>query len=160
MQEDEIVKMIATETPILFSKAVEVFMVDLVTRAYEQTRKGNRTTIVSADVKAAVENCDWLEFLGDMITPTEGYVYDMQPIPPHMLMPPVGLYNQQHLNQQQQPVFIPNQLQVQQQQQQIPQIQSNPQQQVPRSLAPVSLDNPLSVPLSHLLPVPITKNVA
>jgi len=76
MQEDEVVKMIATETPLLFSKAVAVLMVGLITRSYEVAKCGNRSTVVSADVKQAIQSCDCLEFLGDLISPSEPYVYD------------------------------------------------------------------------------------
>ena len=67
MKLDDEVKMIAGETPILFSKACELFIVELAYRSWIHTLENNRRTIQRSDVANAISRTDFYDFLIDIV---------------------------------------------------------------------------------------------
>jgi len=69
MKSDEDVKMVSAETPALFSKACELFIMELTMKAWANAEDNNRGTIQKADVASAIARTDVFDFLED-IAPT------------------------------------------------------------------------------------------
>lgn len=69
MKTDEDVKMmmISAEAPILFSKACEIFILELATRAYLHTEENKRRTLQRNDIAAAISKTDTFDFLIDIV---------------------------------------------------------------------------------------------
>eukprot|EP01006_Ploeotia_vitrea_P021115 TRINITY_DN53460_c0_g1_i1.p1 TRINITY_DN53460_c0_g1~~TRINITY_DN53460_c0_g1_i1.p1 ORF type:complete len:283 (+),score=145.05 TRINITY_DN53460_c0_g1_i1:58-849(+) len=67
MKSDEEVKMISAEAPVLFSKACELFVLDITTRAWMHTLHGKRRTLQRNDVAAAVHTSELFDFLTDVV---------------------------------------------------------------------------------------------
>ncbi|KZV18674.1 Nuclear factor Y isoform 1 [Dorcoceras hygrometricum] len=70
MKSNEQVKMVSAETPVLFAKACELFIMELTMRAWLHARDKNRRTIQRVDVVEAVRDEDLLSFLTDIV-PTQ-----------------------------------------------------------------------------------------
>ncbi|KAM5570086.1 nuclear transcription factor Y subunit C-1 [Rosa sericea] len=56
MKSNGVVKMISSETPILFSKACELFIMELTLRAWLQTEASKRRTLQKCDIAEAIRN--------------------------------------------------------------------------------------------------------
>ncbi|XP_020577550.1 nuclear transcription factor Y subunit C-2-like [Phalaenopsis equestris] len=67
MKADEEVKMIAAETPVIFSKACEMFILELTHRAYFQAELNKRKTLLKSDLSLAVANHQMFDFLVDIV---------------------------------------------------------------------------------------------
>ncbi|KAF3443468.1 hypothetical protein FNV43_RR13150 [Rhamnella rubrinervis] len=67
MKSDGDVKMISSETPILFSKACELFIMELTLRSWLQTEGCKRRTLQRNDIARAIRNDDLLDFLVDVV---------------------------------------------------------------------------------------------
>ncbi|KAL6978124.1 hypothetical protein U1Q18_045889, partial [Sarracenia purpurea var. burkii] len=67
MKSDEEVKMISADTPILFSKACELFVLELTVRAWLHTEQNRRRTLQRSDIARAIRNDDLLDFLVDVV---------------------------------------------------------------------------------------------
>ncbi|KAK1301766.1 Nuclear transcription factor Y subunit C-1 [Acorus calamus] len=77
MKADGQVKMISGETPILFSKACELFIQDLTLRSWLHANQGKRRTIQKIDVASAVCHDKVFDFLDRLVPMTERK--DMEP---------------------------------------------------------------------------------
>ena len=67
MKMDEEVKMISFETPLLISKACELFIIELAYRGWAHTIESNRRTIQRNDIAQAISNNDFYDFLLDIV---------------------------------------------------------------------------------------------
>ncbi|KAJ3194061.1 Nuclear transcription factor Y subunit C-2, partial [Dinochytrium kinnereticum] len=73
MKSDEEVKMISAEAPMMFSKACEIFILELTMRAWIYTEENKRRTLQKNDVGTAVCKADMYDFLIDIV-PREEYI--------------------------------------------------------------------------------------
>ncbi|RHZ72779.1 hypothetical protein CDV55_107452 [Aspergillus turcosus] len=81
MQADEDVGKVAQVTPIAVSKALELFMISLVTKAAKEARDRNSKRVTASHLKQAVVKDEVLDFLADIIAkvpdqPTGGRKHD------------------------------------------------------------------------------------
>lgn len=67
MKSDEDVRMISAEAPIVFAKACELFILDLTTKAWQQTYAGKRRTLNKGDVAEAIAASDIFDFLEPVV---------------------------------------------------------------------------------------------
>ncbi|RKO85675.1 histone-fold-containing protein, partial [Blyttiomyces helicus] len=67
MKTDEDVKMISAEAPLVFSKACEIFILELTMRAWTHTEENKRRTLQKSDVATAVSKADMYDFLIDIV---------------------------------------------------------------------------------------------
>ncbi|RYP67630.1 hypothetical protein DL769_005701 [Monosporascus sp. CRB-8-3] len=67
MQADEEVGKVAQQTPIAVGKALELFMVQLVTKSAEVAREKNSKRITAQMLKQAVESANEWDFLQDIV---------------------------------------------------------------------------------------------
>ena len=67
MKLDEEVKMISAETPLLISKACELFIIELAYRGWAHTLEANRRTLQRNDIAQAISNNDFYDFLLDIV---------------------------------------------------------------------------------------------
>jgi len=67
MKSDEDVKMISAEVPVLFSKACELFILELTLRAWIHTEDCKRKTVQRSDIAMAVTNTESFDFLIDIV---------------------------------------------------------------------------------------------
>jgi len=69
--------MISAEAPVLFSKACELFILDLTMRAWSYTDENKRRTLQRSDVAEAIVNDEMFDFLIDIVpredNPSEGF---------------------------------------------------------------------------------------
>uniref|UniRef100_A0A0C9QSE5 TSA: Wollemia nobilis Ref_Wollemi_Transcript_11948_1274 transcribed RNA sequence n=1 Tax=Wollemia nobilis TaxID=56998 RepID=A0A0C9QSE5_9CONI len=70
MKSDEEVKMISAEAPVLFSKACELFILELTLRSWLHTEENKRRTVQKNDIAGAIRRGDILDFLHDIV-PTD-----------------------------------------------------------------------------------------
>ncbi|CAN6570138.1 unnamed protein product [Malus baccata var. baccata] len=63
MKSDGKVKLISSETPILFSKACELFIMELTLRSWLHTEESKRRTLQHCDISRALRNDQLLDFL-------------------------------------------------------------------------------------------------
>lgn len=68
--------MISADTPILFSKACELFILELTLRSWLQTDGSNRRTIEHADISRAIRQDELLQFLARAIPAEKKTVLD------------------------------------------------------------------------------------
>lgn len=71
MRIEEDVKMISGEAPIIFSKACELFVLELTLRSWCFTEHDNRRTLQRSDVANAVSQSEMYDFLVDVIPRSE-----------------------------------------------------------------------------------------
>ena len=71
MKSDEDVRMISAEAPVLFSKACEIFILELTRRAWAQSEANKRRTLQRSDIASAITEADVFDFLVDIV-PREG----------------------------------------------------------------------------------------
>lgn len=67
MKTDDAVKMISAETPIVFAKACELFIIDLTKRSWHSAEDNKRRTLQKSDVAAARTTADEYDFLVDLL---------------------------------------------------------------------------------------------
>ena len=67
MKLDEEVKMISAETPLLISKACELFIIELAYRGWIHTIESNRRTLQRNDIAQAISHNDFYDFLLDIV---------------------------------------------------------------------------------------------
>ena len=67
MKTDEDVKMISVETPLLISKACELFIIELAYRGWINTIESNRRTLQRNDIAQAISHYDFYDFLLDIV---------------------------------------------------------------------------------------------
>ncbi|PWN98680.1 histone-fold-containing protein [Tilletiopsis washingtonensis] len=67
MKEDDEIKMISAEAPIIFARACEVFIADLTCRAYLHATAARRRTLLRSDVEGALSKSDLFDFLIDVV---------------------------------------------------------------------------------------------
>lgn len=67
MKQDEEVKMISAEAPVLFSKACELFIHELTMRAWNNTEESKRRTLQRNDIASAITKTDMFDFLIDIV---------------------------------------------------------------------------------------------
>ncbi|KUI65354.1 DNA polymerase epsilon subunit C [Cytospora mali] len=71
MQADEEVGKVAQQTPIAVGKALEMFMIQLVTKSAEVAREKNSKRVTAAMLKTVVEADDQWDFLRDIVGKVE-----------------------------------------------------------------------------------------
>lgn len=71
MQADEEVGKVAQQTPIAVGKALELFMIQLVSKSAEVAREKNSKRVTPAMLKAVVEADDQWDFLRDIVSKVE-----------------------------------------------------------------------------------------
>ncbi|KAL6175050.1 hypothetical protein ACLB2K_051693 [Fragaria x ananassa] len=67
MKADEDVRMISAEAPVLFSKACELFILELTIRSWLHAEENKRRTLQKNDIAAAVTRTDIFDFLVDIV---------------------------------------------------------------------------------------------
>ncbi|CEJ04882.1 DR1-associated protein 1 (negative cofactor 2 alpha) [Rhizopus azygosporus] len=67
MQLDEDVGKVAQATPILISKALELFMQSLIDQACQESRSRQAKRLTVAHLKKAIENVEQFDFLKDIV---------------------------------------------------------------------------------------------
>ena len=67
MKLDDEVQMVSGESPILFSKAGELFIIELAYRSWVHTLENNRRTLQRNDISQAISNTDFYDFLLDIV---------------------------------------------------------------------------------------------
>lgn len=71
MQADEEVGKVAQQTPIAVGKALELFMIQLVSKSAEVAREKNSKRVTPAMLKTVVEADDQWDFLRDIVSKVE-----------------------------------------------------------------------------------------
>ncbi|CAL9199328.1 unnamed protein product, partial [Musa hybrid cultivar] len=79
MKLDGAAKMVSSDTPIIFAKACELFILELTVRSWLHAEQCKRLTIRRTDVAGAICHADMLNFLVDMLRPDEFQVFIRQP---------------------------------------------------------------------------------
>ena len=97
---DEEVKMISVETPLLISKACELFIIELAYRGWAHTIESNRRTLQRNDIAQAISNNDFYDFLLDIVEEScknkllySGHSYSK--VPP---VPILGFFDNYNIN--------------------------------------------------------------
>lgn len=67
MKADEDVRMISAEAPVLFSKACEMFILELTLRSWIHTEEYKRRTLHKNDIAAAITHTEIFDFLVDVV---------------------------------------------------------------------------------------------
>uniref|UniRef100_A0A182N965 Nuclear transcription factor Y subunit gamma n=1 Tax=Anopheles dirus TaxID=7168 RepID=A0A182N965_9DIPT len=82
MKLDEDVQMISSEAPMLFEKAIDIFIRELTLRAWHQTEHCKRRTLQRSDIATAITNYDQFDFLIDIVPRDEfkKETYDDKPV--------------------------------------------------------------------------------
>ncbi|XP_049298021.1 nuclear transcription factor Y subunit gamma [Anopheles funestus] len=75
MKLDEDVKMISSDAPLLFAKAIEIFIQELTLRAWLHTEHNKRRTLQRSDIAMAITKYDQFDFLIDIVPRDEIKVY-------------------------------------------------------------------------------------
>jgi len=73
MKMDPDVKMISSDAPLLLSKACEIFISEVTSRAWMLAEVNKRRTLQRVDVAGAVGQSDQFDFLIDIVPPEYGY---------------------------------------------------------------------------------------
>ncbi|EJT97253.1 histone-fold-containing protein [Dacryopinax primogenitus] len=73
MKMDPDVKMISSDAPLLLSKACEIFISEVTSRAWMLAELNKRRTLQRVDVAGAVGQSDQFDFLIDIVPPEYGY---------------------------------------------------------------------------------------
>ncbi|KAH0461974.1 hypothetical protein IEQ34_009549 [Dendrobium chrysotoxum] len=66
MKADEDVQMISAETPVIFARACEMFILELTHKAWAHAQERYCTTIEKHDIVATVNETDYCDFLVDI----------------------------------------------------------------------------------------------
>lgn len=91
MKNDDEVKMISAEAPILFSRACEIFIADLTCRAFMVAEENKRRTIQRSDIASAISRSELFDFLIDIVPRTEGLRHRSASVPIRNAMPSAAL---------------------------------------------------------------------
>lgn len=67
MKSDEDVRMISAEAPVVFSKACELFILELTLRSWMNTEENKRRTLQKNDIASAITRTDIFDFLVDIV---------------------------------------------------------------------------------------------
>ncbi|XP_028111408.1 nuclear transcription factor Y subunit C-1-like isoform X2 [Camellia sinensis] len=67
MKADEDVRMISAEAPMLFSKACELFILELTIRSWIHAEENKRRTLQNNDIATAITRTDIFDFLVDIV---------------------------------------------------------------------------------------------
>ncbi|MCO5608422.1 hypothetical protein L7F22_062632 [Adiantum nelumboides] len=67
MKADEDVRMISAEAPVVFSKACELFILELTLRSWMNTEENKRRTLQKNDIASAITRTDIFDFLVDIV---------------------------------------------------------------------------------------------
>eukprot|EP00959_Pyramimonas_sp_CCMP1952_P020831 439397-Pyramimonas_sp.AAC.1 len=67
MKSDEEVRMIAAESPVVFAKACEMFILELTLRSWSHAEENKRRTLQRNDIAAAITKTDIFDFLVDIV---------------------------------------------------------------------------------------------
>ncbi|KAI9393981.1 hypothetical protein POPTR_005G035800v4 [Populus trichocarpa] len=67
MKADEDVRMISAEAPVIFSRACEMFILELTLRSWNHTEENKRRTLQKNDIAAAITRTDIFDFLVDIV---------------------------------------------------------------------------------------------
>lgn len=78
MKSDEEVRMIASESPVVFAKACEMFILELTLRSWSHAEENKRRTLQRNDIAAAITKTDIFDFLVDIV-PRDDLKEDMGP---------------------------------------------------------------------------------
>ena len=70
MKTDEDVKMISSETPVLFAKACEFFILEITRRSWVYTEENKRRTLQKSDIADAIMHTAIFDFLEDVVHPS------------------------------------------------------------------------------------------
>lgn len=68
MKTDEDVKMISSETPVLFAKACEMFILEITRRSWVHTEENKRRTLQKSDISDAIIHTAIFDFLEDVVS--------------------------------------------------------------------------------------------
>jgi nuclear transcription factor Y gamma len=71
MKSDDDVRMISAEAPVLFSKACELFIIELTHRAWLHTEENKRRTLQRSDIAMGIGRTDVFDFLLDIVPMSE-----------------------------------------------------------------------------------------
>ncbi|XP_077210991.1 nuclear transcription factor Y subunit C-3-like isoform X2 [Tasmannia lanceolata] len=75
MKADEDVKMISADAPVLFSKACELFILDLTLKSWFHAEEKRRRTLQRSDIATAITRGEVLDFLLDIVRMDENQVF-------------------------------------------------------------------------------------
>ena len=100
MKLDEDVKMISAETPLLISKACELFIIELAYRGWIHTIESNRRTLQRNDIAQAISHNDFYDFLLDIVEESckNKLFYSAHSYSKNPSIPTFGLFDNFHLN--------------------------------------------------------------
>ncbi|VVA33673.1 PREDICTED: nuclear [Prunus dulcis] len=76
MKSDGQVKKVSSETPVLFSKACELFIMELTLRSWLHTERSKRRTLQHCDTARAIMQDELLHFLVHAVPPLNSVVRD------------------------------------------------------------------------------------
>ena len=100
MKLDEDVKMISAETPILISKACELFIIELAYRGWIHTIESNRRTLQRNDIAQAISHNDFYDFLLDIVEESckNKLFYSAHSYSKNPSVPIIGLFDNYEIN--------------------------------------------------------------
>ena len=100
MKLDEDVKMISAETPLLISKACELFIIELAYRGWIHTIESNRRTLQRNDIAQAISHNDFYDFLLDIVEESckNKLFYSAHSYSKNPSMPIIGLFDNYPIN--------------------------------------------------------------
>ena len=100
MKLDEDVKMISAETPLLISKACELFIIELAYRGWIHTIESNRRTLQRNDIAQAISHNDFYDFLLDIVEESckNKLFYSAHSYSKNPSIPIIGLFENYSLN--------------------------------------------------------------
>ena len=100
MKLDEDVKMISAETPLLISKACELFIIELAYRGWIHTIESNRRTLQRNDIAQAISHNDFYDFLLDIVEESckNKLFYSAHSYSKNPSMPIIGLFENYPIN--------------------------------------------------------------
>ena len=100
MKLDEDVKMISAETPLLISKACELFIIELAYRGWIHTIESNRRTLQRNDIAQAISHNDFYDFLLDIVEESckNKLFYSAHSYSKNPSLPIIGLFDNYPIN--------------------------------------------------------------
>ena len=100
MKLDEDVKMISAETPLLISKACELFIIELAYRGWIHTIESNRRTLQRNDIAQAISHNDFYDFLLDIVEESckNKLFYSAHSYSKSPSLPIIGLFDNYQIN--------------------------------------------------------------
>lgn len=103
MKLDEDVKMISSETPLLISKACELFIIELAYRGWIHTLENNRRTLHRTDIAQAISHNDFYDFLLDIVEESckNKLLYSAHSYSKNPSLPIMSLFDSYQLNMSQ-----------------------------------------------------------